>query len=112
MSPPRLPSPSPAPAVSRAADVRPPSPEPTPWATGLTISAVAAVIVGIGLLRLSQALEPNGRGIVTLANLLVAAGLTPSLWLTRNTPIWRWLAYGAAAGMALTWLTLLLSLLS
>ena len=85
--------------------------EPTPWATGLTVSAAAAVLVGTALLSLSQALEPNGRGTVLLANLLVAAGLTPSLWLTRNTPVWRWVACGAAAGIALTWLALLLSLL-
>jgi Protein of unknown function (DUF2537) len=85
--------------------------EPTPWATGLTVSAAAAVIVGIALLSLSQALEPNGRGVVVLANLLVAAGLAPSLWLTRNTPVWRWIAHGTAAGITLTWLALLFSLL-
>ncbi|MGH3765254.1 MAG: DUF2537 domain-containing protein [Pseudonocardiaceae bacterium] len=88
-----------------------PTGEPTPWATGLTISAVVAVMVGIALLSLSQALAPNGRGVVALANLLVAVGLAPSMWLGRATPIWRWLAYGAAAGIALTWLALLLSLL-
>lgn len=85
--------------------------EPTPWATGLTISAAAAVIVGIGLLSLSRGLVSNGRGFVVLANLLVAAGLSPSMWLGRATPIWRWVAYGTAAGIALTWLALLLSLL-
>ena len=89
-----------------------PSGEPTPWATGLTVSTAAAIIVGIGLLSLSQALEPNGRGVVALANLLVATGLTPSIWLARNTPVWRWVAHGAAAGIALTWLALLLSLLN
>ena len=73
---------------------------------------MAAVTVGIGLVSLSQALEPNGRGVVALANLLVAAGLTPSIWLARNTPIWRWLAHGAAIGIILTWLALLLSLLA
>ncbi|MGH3692619.1 MAG: DUF2537 domain-containing protein [Pseudonocardiaceae bacterium] len=85
--------------------------EPTPWATGLIVSAMVAVIVGIGLLSLSQALAPTGRGLVVLVNLLVAAGLAPSIWLARATPIWRWLAYGAAAGITLTWLALLLSLL-
>jgi Protein of unknown function (DUF2537) len=85
--------------------------EPTPWATGLTVSAVAAVIVGIGLFTLSQGLAPNGRGSVALANLLVAAGLSPSMWLGRATPIWRWVVYGSAAGIVLTWVALLLSLL-
>ncbi len=86
--------------------------EPTPWATGLTVSAVTAVIVGIALLSLSQGLAAVGFWPVVLANLLVAAGLTPSMWLARATPIWRWVAYGAAAGILLTWILLLLSLLA
>jgi hypothetical protein len=88
-----------------------PTGEPTPWPTGLTVSGAVAAIVGIALLHLSQGLEANGRGVVALANLLVAAGLTPSIWLARGTPTWRWIAYGTAAGILLTWLTLLLSLL-
>lgn len=86
--------------------------EPTPWATGLTVSAVTAVIVGIALLSLSQGLAAVGFWPVVLANLLVAAGLTPSIWLAWATPIWRWVAYGAAAGILLTWILLLLSLLA
>ncbi len=85
--------------------------EPTPWATGLTVSAAAAVIVGIGLLSLSRGLVSNGGGFVVLANLLVAAGLSPSIWLGRATPIWRWVAYGTAAGMVLTWIAVLFSFL-
>jgi Protein of unknown function (DUF2537) len=88
-----------------------PPEEPTPWATGLTVSAVTAGIAGIGLLSLSQGLARVGFWPVMLANLLVAAGLTPSLWLARATPIWRWVAYGTAAGILLTWIALLLSLL-
>ena len=85
--------------------------EPTPWATGLTVSAVAAAIVGVALLSLSQGLASNGPWVVVIANLLVAAGLTPSVWLARATPTWRWVAYGAAAGIIATWIALLLSLL-
>lgn len=88
----------------------PPS-EPTPWSTGLAVSGAIATIVGIALLRLSQELQADGRGVVALANLLVAAGLTPSIWLTRATPVWRWISYGAAAGIVLSWTALLLSLL-
>lgn len=89
-----------------------PSGEPTPWATGLTVSAMTAVIVGIGLLSLSQELARVGFWPVVLANLMVAAGLTPSMWLVWATPIWRWVAYGTAAGIALTWIALLFSLLA
>ncbi|HZA15823.1 MAG TPA: DUF2537 domain-containing protein [Pseudonocardiaceae bacterium] len=88
-----------------------PPTEPTPWATGLTVTALTAVIVGIALFSLSLGLATVGIWPVVLANLLVAAGLAPSLWLARATPIWRWVAYGAATGIPLTWLALLLSLL-
>lgn len=96
--------------VNRGGGGGPPG-EPTPWATGLTVSAMAAAVVVVALLSLSQDLAPNGAWLVVLANLLVAAGLTPSIWLARTTPIWRWLAYGTAAGIALAWAALLLSLL-
>lgn len=86
--------------------------EPTPWATGLPVSAATAVIVGVALLVLSEGLDSAGAWLVVLANLVVAAGLAPSIWLGRATPIWRWVAFGAAAGILLTWLALLLSLLA
>lgn len=106
--PPRLPSPARA-----ASKVFPKvGGEPTPWSTGLTVSGAVAVIVGIALVRLSEGLEVNGRAAVALANILVAAGLTPSIWLARGAPVWRWIAYGTAAGILFTWLALLLSLLA
>jgi Protein of unknown function (DUF2537) len=96
--------------VDRGSTAVPPG-EPTPWATGLTVSVAAAAIVVIALLSLSQGLAPKGTGFVVLANLLVAAGLAPSTWLGRATPTWRWVAYGTAVGIPLTWIALLLSLL-
>ena len=99
--------------ISGGVEVLPPDlrTEPTPWATGLTVSAATAVLVGIALFALSQSLASIGGWLIVLANLLVAAGLAPSIWLGRATPIWRWIAYGAAAAIPLTWLALLLSLL-
>jgi hypothetical protein len=85
--------------------------EPTPWASGLTVSAVAAAIIVVALISVSQRLAPYGSGLVVVANLLVAAGLAPSIWLGRATPIWRWVAYGTAVGILVTWIALLLSLL-
>lgn len=85
--------------------------EPTPWATGLAVSVVVAGAIVIVLLSLARELAPKGTGVVALANLLVAAGLAPSIWLGRATPTWRWVAYGTAAGLVATWIALLLSLL-
>ncbi|MGH3914277.1 MAG: DUF2537 domain-containing protein [Pseudonocardiaceae bacterium] len=85
--------------------------EPTPWATGGALSAAAAVLVGITLFALSEGLAGRGAGFVVLANIIVAAGLAPSMWLARAIPVWRWVAYGAAGGILLAWIALLLSLL-
>lgn len=85
--------------------------EPTPWATGGALSAATVVLVGIALFALSDGLAARGFWFVVLANVVVVAGLAPSMWLARAIPIWRWVAYGAAGGVLLTWIALLLSLL-
>ncbi|MPZ65725.1 MAG: DUF2537 domain-containing protein [Pseudonocardiaceae bacterium] len=85
--------------------------EPTPWGTGLTISAVAATIAVVMLVALAEALSETSRWLSALAMVLVAAGLAPSIWLLRDVPVWRWVAYGVAAGIGCGWVVLLLSLL-
>lgn len=85
--------------------------EPTPWATGGALSAATATLVAIALFALSDGLTTRGVWSVMLANVVVAAGLVPSMWLARGIPVWRWVAYGAAGGIVLTWIALLLSLL-
>ncbi len=85
--------------------------EPTPWATGLTVSAMSAAMVLAALVALAQGLTEIGAWVPAATLLLVTAGLAPSVWLARLTPVWRWLGYGVAAGVLLTWVVLLLSLL-
>lgn len=78
--------------------------EPTPWGTGLVVSAFVAVVVTTAMLALAVALAAETSGWVVLAAaVVVTAGLSPSLWLTRRTPIVRWVALGAAAGCVLAW---------
>jgi hypothetical protein len=86
-------------------------PGPTPWATGLTVSAFFAVLVAFGDIVLTQAFAEAFGLLWVPANLLVGLGLTPSLYLLRQTPLWRWPAIGAAAGLVVAWLVLLLGLL-
>jgi hypothetical protein len=83
--------------------------EPAPWATGLPVSAATAVLVGVALLALSRGLASVGVWMVVLGNVVVAFGLAPSMWLGRATPVWRWVVYGAVAGILLTWTALLLT---
>jgi hypothetical protein len=91
--------------------VDPDPPGPTPWATGLAVSAFAAVLVAVGDIALSYAFADAFGWLWVPANVLVALGLTPSLHLLRHTPFWRWPALGAAVGLAVAWVVLLLGLL-
>jgi Protein of unknown function (DUF2537) len=86
-------------------------PGPTPWATGLTVSAFFAVVVAIGDVVLSRAFAEAFGLLWVPANIVVALGLSPSLWLARATPFWRWPALGAAVGLGVAWVVLLLGLL-
>ncbi|MHA6626763.1 DUF2537 domain-containing protein [Pseudonocardia sichuanensis] len=91
--------------------VDPDPPGPTPWATGLAVSAFTAVLVAVGDVALSWAFA-DAFGLLWMpANVLVALGLAPSLHLLRQVPFWRWPAMGAAVGLGVAWVVLLLGLL-
>ncbi|MCK2237991.1 MULTISPECIES: DUF2537 domain-containing protein [unclassified Crossiella] len=92
--------------------VRPAEPvEPTPWATGLTVSVFVAAIVVVSIVALSQGLSQASPLLALGANVVIAGGLAPSVWLARRTPVWRWVSYGVVTGIGVAWLALLLSLL-
>jgi hypothetical protein len=97
VEPVRLPKPPPRPA---------PPPEPTPWLTGLTVAAASLVITVMTVVTLAVALAETYSLLALGSNVVVTAGLLPSLWLIHRQPIWRWVAYGVAAGIALAWLAL------
>lgn len=97
-------------AISRRGRPIAPVP-PTPWATGLTISAIVAVIVAVTLAVVSQGLADVSGVLAVFVNVAIAAGFAPSIWLGRNVPIWRWVAFGTAAGLVVSWITGILSLL-
>jgi hypothetical protein len=80
--------------------------ESTPWATGLTVAgfvamvtAVAIVVLGVGLIRVHPMLAVG-------LNVVAAVGLAPTLWGWRRTPVLRWLVLGAGVGAIAGWLTL------
>lgn len=83
--------------------------EPTPWATGIALAVFSALIVGVAVWVLSAGLADRPV-IAVLVNLLVAAGLTPAIWLSRGLPVLRWIAAGAAAGIVIGWVSAILLL--
>lgn len=85
------------------------SDEPPPWATGLPLAAFAAVLAGVAIWVLSAGLAEQPLLAVVL-NLLVAGGLAPAMWLSRNLPVLRWFAAGAAVGVVAGWVAALMML--
>jgi hypothetical protein len=81
--------------------------EPTPWATGLTVSFITAVLIMIVVVTLSLALGQANRWLPLIANVVIALGLAPSVWLARRAPVWRWVAFGVIGGIVVAWIALL-----
>jgi hypothetical protein len=85
--------------------------ERPPWATGLTISFVTAVLMMIVVITLSLALGAANRWLPLIANVVIALGLAPSVWLARRALVWRWVAFGVVAGIVIAWIALLFTAL-
>ncbi|MFC6093260.1 DUF2537 domain-containing protein [Saccharothrix lopnurensis] len=83
--------------------------EPTPWGTGLAVTVIVGAVVTFTVYMLSVGLGETSQWLAVLANVLVVGGISPSVWLARNTPVWRWVAYGVVAGIGVAWLSLLLN---
>ena len=90
---------------------RTPTPEPTPWTTGITVSVFTAAVVLPAVITLTSGLSRVHPLLAFFGNITIGAGLAPSVWLYRNTPMWRWVGYGVAAGVLLAWVVLLLGTL-
>jgi uncharacterized protein DUF2537 len=85
--------------------------EPIPWATGLTACAILAGLTAAIDLILAKALADSFGWLWVPANVLIGLGLAPSLWLMRRARFWRWIAYGMALGLSVSWTVLLLGVL-
>jgi len=86
-------------------------PGPTPWATGLPVAAFFAVLVAVADVVLSRTFADAFGPLWLPANLLIGLGLSPSLYMLRRAPFWRWPAVGALVGLGAAWTVLLLGLL-
>lgn len=83
------------------------STQTTPWATGLTVAAFVAAVSGTAIAVLSLGLARVHPAVAVGLNLVAAGGLAPTVWGWRRAPVLRWLALGAAIGVAGAWLVLL-----
>lgn len=86
---------------------RPPRPpEPTPWLTGLTVAAASLALTVVTVVTLAATLAETYSLLAAASNVVVTAGLLPTLWLIHRQPVWRWVAYGVAVGLGIAWLAL------
>lgn len=79
---------------------------PTPWATGLVVAAFTAAITGTAIVVFSLGLTRVHPLLAAGLNAVAVGGLAPTVWERRRTPVLRWFALGAGAGVAGAWLTL------
>jgi hypothetical protein len=86
---------------------RPPRrPEPVPWMTGLTVAGASLALTVITVVTLAATLAETYSLLALASNVIVTLGLLPSVWLIHRQQIWRWVAYGVAVGIAISWLAL------
>lgn len=87
-------------------------PEPTPWAAGIAVSALVAVLATAGVYAFGAALAQVHWTLAVAVNLVAVGGAAPSAWRWRNTPVVRWILLGVAVGVVLGWIALLLVAIS
>ena len=81
--------------------------ESTPWATGLTVAAFTAVLIGAAIVVLSMGLVRVHPLLAIGLNLVAVGGLAPTVWGWRRRPVVRWFVLGSGIGVVAGWLVLL-----
>ncbi|MBV8929820.1 MAG: DUF2537 domain-containing protein [Mycobacteriaceae bacterium] len=78
----------------------------TPWATGLTVAAFVAAVVGAAIVVLSLGVARVHPLLAIGLNAVAVGGLAPTLWGWRAVPVLRWFVLGATVGVLGAWLAL------
>jgi hypothetical protein len=79
----------------------------TPWATGLTVAAFVAAVIGTAIVVLSIGLARVHPLLAVGLNLVAVGGLAPTVWGWRSVPVWRWFVLGSGLGVTGGWVVLL-----
>ncbi|WP_164479098.1 DUF2537 domain-containing protein [Nakamurella antarctica] len=80
--------------------------ERTPWGPGLVLAAFAAAIVAIAIYVITAGLSDQVIFAI-IANVVIAGGLSPALWVARTLPVLRWISLGGACGAVVAWCAVL-----
>ena len=79
--------------------------ESTPWGPGLFLAGFAGLVIGCAVYVITAGLADNVV-LAIVANIVVAVGLAPALWMSRGLPVLRWVALGGALGTVIAWISL------
>jgi hypothetical protein len=71
------------------------------------VSVTTAILLMLVVITLSLALGAANEWLPLIANVVIAIGLAPSVWLARRAPVWRWVAFGVVGGLVVGWIALL-----
>ncbi len=80
--------------------------EPTPWGPGITLAAFAAAIVSLAIYVITAGLIDQPI-LAIVANVVIAGGLSPALYMARTLPVLRWVSLGGAIGSILAWIAVI-----
>jgi hypothetical protein len=75
--------------------------------SALVVSAFSAALVVAAVIACGAAMIAVHPLLAVVVNVIVAVGVAPTLWQWRAVPVWRWVVYGAAAGVVVGWIALL-----
>jgi hypothetical protein len=82
--------------------------DPTPWAAGLTVAGMVALLTAVAVYAFGDALAQVHPLLSVVVNLVAAGGAAPTAWRWRFAPVTRWVLAGGAVGVLLGWVVLLL----
>lgn len=76
----------------------------------LVVACFAAALSAVAVIACGAAMIAVHPLLALVVNVVVVAGVAPTVWQWRAVPVWRWVVYGAAAGVVVGWLALLLGM--
>ncbi|WP_227998372.1 DUF2537 domain-containing protein [Nocardia australiensis] len=82
--------------------------DPTPWAAGLTVAGMVAVLTAVAVYSFGDALAQVHPLLAVVVNLIAAIGVAPTAWRWRNALVTRWIIAGGGVGVLLGWVALVI----
>ncbi|WP_278264658.1 DUF2537 domain-containing protein [Nocardia sp. AG03] len=87
-------------------------PDSVPWAAGCTVIVLVAALGATAVYAFGAALAAVHPLLAVAVNVVAVLGVAPTAWRWRYTPVVRWVLAGAAVGLVLGWLAVVVDGLS